>query len=525
MTDDAPQRADHAPAHMPPDEFRRLAERLASWIADYWARVERLPVRSPASPGDVLRALPDHPPETGEDLWATLPADLDRLIVPGLTHWQHPMFFAYFPANISGPSVLGELLAAGLGVQGMLWSTSPACTELEMRVLDWLGEALGLPESMLFRRGGGGVIDGTASEAVVGAILAARHAALRTLGDGAAPDARRDLASRLTLYTSAQAHSSFVKGAVVTGFALDADDRSRVRLIPTDPAGAMDADALGRVMREDERAGLVPCFVGATLGTTGATAIDPLPAIVGVLDECAGSRPSALRPWLHVDAAHAGAMLVCPEFRSLAEGLAHSDSFSFNPHKWLLTNFDCNCLWTRRPRDLTGALSITPEYLRNAASDRGAVVDYRDWHVPLGRRFRALKLWLVMRHYGLAGLRAYIREHVRLAAVVESWVAGEPRLELAAPRTMNLVVFRPAPRGGEPTTSVNARAAALLERLNASGRMFLTHTTLPATDPNDPTPRYVLRLCVGSVQTRESHVRQACDLIRAALDAEPASAG
>jgi aromatic-L-amino-acid decarboxylase len=518
MPDDALHAADHAPAHMPPDEFRRQAERLAAWIAEYWTRVERLPVRSPASPGDVLRALPEHPPETSEDLGAALPADLDRLIVPGLTHWQHPMFFAYFPANISGPSVLGELLAAGLGVQGMLWSTSPACTELEMRVLDWLGEALGLPEALLFRGGGGGVIDGTASEAVVGAILAARHAALRSLGAGASPDARRDLVSRLTLYTSSQAHSSFVKGAVVTGFALDAADHARVRLIPTDPAGAMDVDALARALREDERAGLVPCFVGATIGTTGATAIDPLPAIARVLDGC-----PTVRPWLHVDAAHAGAMLVCPEFRTLAAGVEHADSFSFNPHKWLLTNFDCNCLWTRRPRDLTGAMSITPEYLRNAASDRGAVVDYRDWHVPLGRRFRALKLWLVMRHYGLAGLRAYIREHVRLAAIVEAWVAAEPRLELAAPRTMNLVVFRPAPRPGEPTTRVNARAAALLERLNASGRMFLTHTTLPATDPRDPTHRYVLRLCVGSVQTREAHVRTACDLIRAALDAEPTS--
>ncbi|MDX2131137.1 MAG: pyridoxal-dependent decarboxylase [Planctomycetota bacterium] len=494
--------------HMAPEEFRRLGERLLGWIADYWTRVEGLPVASRAAPGDVLRALPEFPPEAGEDLAAALLADLERIVLPGLTHWQHPMFFGFFPANISAPSVLGELLSAGLGVQGMLWATSPACTELEMRALDWLGHALGLPDAFLFRGGGGGVIDGTASEAVVSAITAARHRALRALSESS----RRDAAGRLTLYTSTQAHSSIVKGAMVTGLALDAADRARVRLIDTDPAGAMDADALARAIDADRAAGLVPFFVSATLGTTGATAVDPLASIARVL-----ARPPEPRPWLHVDAAHAGAMLVCPEFRSPAAGVEHADSFTFNPHKWLLTNFDCNCLWTRDPASLTASLSIVPEYLRNAASDAGSVVDYRDWHVPLGRRFRALKLWLVMRHYGLAGLRAYIREHVRLAGLVESWVRIEPRLELAAPRTMNLVVFRPTPRPGESPGATDARARALLDRLNASGKMYLTHTTLPPEVADGP-PRFVLRLCIGAVSTREEHVREAWRLILDALE-------
>lgn len=512
-----------------------MTRAASEWIADYWAKVETLPVLSQVIPGDVLRALPEHPSEIGTHAtrtfadsgpasgeWAAIARDLDTIVVPALAHWQHPMFFAYFPSNISTPAIVGDLLAAGLGVQGMLWATSPAATELEMRVLDWMGGAIGLPDAFLFRGGGGGVIDGTASEAAVGTILAAKGRILRTLPR----EARREAATRLVVYASTQTHSSIQKAAMVAGVALDADDRERVRLIETDAAYAMRPDALDAAIRADLAAGLIPCFVCATVGTTGTTAVDSIEAIAGVIQrarsEGEGGRtassptpqpslPSGRGCWLHIDAAHAGAACVCPEFRHLLRGVEHADSFTFNPHKWLLTNFDCNCLWTRSPRDLTDAMSITPEYLRNAASDAGRVVDYRDWHIPLGRRFRSLKLWLVMRHYGLEGLREHVREGVRLAALFEGLVRTDARFEVVTLRTMNLVCLRLRPRDGEHPAQADARNRTLMESLNASGKMYLSHTVLPAVDGLPP--RYVLRMAIGGVRTRESHVREAWRLI------------
>ncbi len=455
---------------------------MVDWIAEYMRRVESLPVAPRVAPGDVAAQLPAAPPEQGLDVagWDAVFADLERIVVPGLLHWQSPNFYGFFPCDASGPAILGELLAAGLGVNAMMWSTSPAATELETRVLDWMAELLALPETFTSRApNGGGAIQGTASESTLVAMVAARY----RVGGG-----------DLVAYTSRQAHSSVTKAAIVTGLTPE-----RLRLVDTDATHAMRPDALAAAIRADRAAGRRPFYVCATVGTTSSTAVDPLAAIAEAMRETGMTADGG---WLHVDAAHAGAACICPEFRWMLDGVAAADSVCFNPHKWLLTNFDCDCFWTRDRRALTAALSITPEYLRNQASESGAVVDYRDWQVPLGRRFRALKLWLVVRHYGAEGLRAYVREHVRLAALFETWVRADERFEVVAPRTVNLVCFRL--RGDDD------RTLALRDRLNASGRLFLTHTVLPV----DGAERVVLRLAIGSTPTAERHVRAAWDAIR-----------
>ncbi len=480
------------PPHMSPDEFRAHGRRVVDWIADYMGRVESLPVLSRAGPGDIAAMMPALPPEQGSDLSGFL-ADLDRIVMPGITHWQSPNFFAYFPCNASGPGILGEMLSAGLNVNGMLWATSPAATEVETRVMDWMAGMLGLPASFLSTSAsGGGVIQGTASESALAAMAAARARM------NAAP------AARLVAYASSQAHSSIVKAAMVAGIARGPDDRESVRLIDVDETFAMRPGALAAAMREDGAAGRVPFFVCATVGTTSSTAVDSVKEIAGVVQAAprgAVGRPQA--PWLHVDAAHSGNACICPEFRWMLDGVEHADSLCLNPHKWLLTNFDCDCFFTRDRRPLIAAMSVTPEYLRNAASDAGAVVDYRDWGVPLGRRFRALKLWMVIRHYGVEGLRAHIREHVRLATLLEEWIGADTRFELAAPRTVNLVCFRL--RGADGPNR------DLLAAINASGHAYLTHTTLRGPDGRD---RFVLRMAIGATATQERHVRRAWELIQ-----------
>lgn len=484
--------------HMTPDDFRRLGYQMVDRIADYWSTLQRqaesVPVSSVVIPGEIYAKLPASAPEKGE-AWDAILADLDRVVMPGITHWQHPSFFGYFSANNSGPSVLAELISAGLGVQGMLWATSPAVTEVEMRVMDWLGRAIGLPEAFLFGEtplasSGGGVIQGTASEAALVAMVAARQRA--TQGGAAGP---------LVVYTSTQAHSSIAKSAAVAGIARSTHDPERVRLIDVDNELAMHPDALAREMRADIAAGRVPLLVAATVGTTSTTAVDSIEAIAHELDRL----NAPVRPWLHVDAAHAGAALVCPEFRWLSQGVERADSFCFNPHKWLLTNFDCDCFWTRDRAALVSAMSITPEYLRNAASSAG-VIDYRDWQVPLGRRFRSLKLWFVLRHYGLEGLRAYIREHVRLAAAFEALVRADDRFEVVTRRTMNLVCIALRAAPGESPDHTNARTKALHHTLNASGTMMVTHTILP-------NGRYVIRFAISGTYTREEHVVGAWNVV------------
>jgi aromatic-L-amino-acid decarboxylase len=459
--------------HMTPDEFRRRGREVVEWIARYLERVEELPVLSRVRPGDVRARLPAHPPGTGEPFEAVM-RDLDDVILPGITHWQSPGFFAYFPTGTSGPSILGELLSAGLGVQGMLWSTSPACTELEAHVLDWLVEMLALPAAFRSDGAGGGVIQDTASSATLCALLAARERATGFTGGARGTD------PRLVAYGSGQAHSSLEKAVRIAGLGTD-----RLRLIDVDGRFAMRPEALERAMDEDRAAGRLPCFVLATVGTTSSNAFDPLGPIGAV-----ARRHGA---WLHVDAAMSGTAALCPELRFIHDGLEGADSYCFNPHKWMFTSFDCDCFWVADRAALIRSLSVLPEYLRNQATESGAVIDYRDWQVPLGRRFRALKLWMVIRHYGVEGLRRHVRRQVALAQDLACRVAADPRFELAAPAPLNLVCFRV--KGGD------ARNQALLDALNASGRLFLTHTKLDG--------KLTLRLCVGQAHTEERHVDEA----------------
>jgi aromatic-L-amino-acid/L-tryptophan decarboxylase len=508
------------PQYLSSRELRQAAGRIVDALGAYWDGLEGLPLQSRVSPGDILRLIPGAAPERGDGSLEGVLDDLDRVVMPGLTQWQSPNFYAYFPSNISTPAVLAELLAAGLGQQGMLWATSPACTELEMRMMDWIGRAIGLPEAFLFGEDpagalGGGVIQGTASESTLSALVAARHRSLRRLADRVE---RRAALPRLRVFTTSQAHSSVIKAAVVAGLALDADDHEQVRMIRTDGSYAMCPEDLEAQLRRSATEGHVPCLVVATVGSTGSTAVDPVDKIAGVIRACGPGAGGGV-PWLHVDAAHSGAACICPEFRWMLRGVEHADSICFNPHKWLLTNFDCDCFWTRDRAALTASMSVTPEYLRNPASQGRGVVDYRDWHIPLGRRFRALKMWFVMRRFGLEGLRAHVREHVRLAELFEGWVRGDGRFEVATPRTVNLVCFRLRPGPGQSPAAADAANADLLNAVNRTGRAFLSHTVLP--EVGGQPARYVLRMAIGAVTTRERHVREAWDLIRGLAGATP----
>ncbi|MEU5884703.1 pyridoxal-dependent decarboxylase [Spirillospora sp. NPDC047279] len=473
--------------HMTPEEFRRYGRQVIDWIADYHEKIESYPVSSQVRPGEVAGGLPVHPPERGEGFDGLL-ADLDRVIMPGITHWQHPDFYAYFPSNSSGPAILGDLLSAGLGVQGMLWATSPACTELETRVLDWLAELLDLPPAFRSGAAGGGVIQDSASSACLVVILAALHRA-----GGGAP-ARDGIAGRHTLYVSSQTHSSLEKAARVTGIGA-----ANVRVVDVDPVTlAMDPRHLDALLAEDRAAGAVPVLVCATVGTTSTTAVDPVPEIGDVCREHG--------VWLHVDAAYAGSAAVCPEFRWVNAGLAdHADSYATNPHKWMLTNFDCTALWVADREPLTGALSILPEYLRNSATSSGDVIDYRDWQIPLGRRFRALKLWSVIRWYGAEGLREHVRTGVRLARDLASWIRDDPDFELFEEPRFGLVCFRPRWDGltGEEGDAATLR---VMERLNASGDLYLTHTRAGG--------HVLLRMAIGGPATGDRHVRAAWERVR-----------
>ena len=459
--------------HMTTEEFRKQGRAVVDWIADYYERIETLPVLSRAEPGQIRASLPAMPPVHGESFEKIL-RDVDDLILPGITHWQSPNFYAYFPANASAPAILGELLSAGLGVQGMLWVTSPACTELETHVLDWLVGMLGLPESFLSTGAGGGVIQDTASSAALCALLAARERAT-----GFAVN-RQGSDGRLVAYTSSQAHSSIEKAVKIAGLGAE-----NLRLIEVDEKLAMRPDALARAMDDDRQAGRVPAFVCATVGTTSSNALDPLPEIGKICRERG--------VWLHVDGAMAGTAALCPEFRYIQNGLEFADSYCFNPHKWMFTNFDCDCFYVADRKVLIKTLSVLPEYLRNKATESGAVIDYRDWHIPLGRRFRSLKLWFVIRHYGVEGLQHHIRQHIEIAQKFAGWVRGDKRFELAAPAPLNLVCFRH--RGGDEVNQT------LLDRLNRSGDLYLNHTRLH--------DRFTLRLCVGQTYSELRHVEHA----------------
>jgi len=475
MATNAQQRISH---HMDSEEFRKHGYAVVDWIADYYKRIESFPVLSQAAPGQIRASLPAQPPQQGESFESIL-QDVERLILPGITHWQSPNFFAFFPCNASGPAILGDLLSSGLGVQGMLWATSPACTELETLVLDWLVSALGLPEKFLSTSTGGGVIQDTASSATLCAILTARERATDYHSN------RGGISQNLCAYTSSQAHSSVEKAIQIAGIG-----RENLRLIEVDDQFAMNADALHRAIEQDREAGRKPFFVCATVGTTSSNAIDPVPQIGRICRDYG--------IWLHVDAAMSGTAALCSEFRHIHDGLEYADSYCFNPHKWMFTNFDCDCFYVADRKALIQTLSVLPEYLRNKATESGAVIDYRDWQIPLGRRFRSLKLWLVLRHYGIEGLQFHIREHVRLAQEFASWVEQDARFELAVRPPLNLVCFRL--KAGDDANQ------QLMDALNRSGELYLTHTRL-----ND---RLTLRLCIAQTNTAERHVKRAWRLIQ-----------
>lgn len=463
---------------MTAEEFRHHGKAVVDWIADYYERVESFPVMSGVKPGEIRGQLPKSAPQQGEP-FAAMMQDVEKIILPGITHWQSPNFFGFFPSNTSFPSIMGEMLSAGLGVQGMLWATSPACTELETHMLDWLVAMLDLPKKFLSTSAGGGVIQDTASSSSLCALLAARERATQYASND------RGGRGNLVAYTSSQAHSSIEKAAGIAGIG-----RGNLRRIDVDEKFAMKPEALAGAIGDDIACGRVPFFVSATVGTTSSNGIDPVAAIAKICQEH--------NLWLHVDAAMSGTAALCPEFRWIHDRLELADSYCFNPHKWMFTNFDCDCFYVGDRNGLIRTMSVLPEYLRNKPTESGAVIDYRDWQVQLGRRFRALKLWFVIRHYGVEGLQHHIRRHVKLAQQFASWVQADKDFELAAPAPLNLVCFRH--RGGDKT---NQR---ILDRVNQGGQLYLTHTRL--------SEELVLRMSIGQTNTELRHVERAWKCIR-----------
>jgi aromatic-L-amino-acid decarboxylase len=472
------------PVNLPTSaELRTALEQAAAWIARYLDGVDRLPVMARVEPGDIAAALPAHPPAHGESLEAIL-ADVDRVLVPGLTHWNHPGFMAYFGISGSPPGILGETITAALNVNAMLWRTSPAATELEQVTLRWLAELTGLPTGWF-----GQITDG-ASSSTLYALAAAREAAgldIRNRGM-----AGRDDLPPLRVYASTEAHSSIEKACIVLGFG-----REGLVKIETDAEYRLRPDALREAVLADVRAGRRPIAVVATVGTTSSTSIDPVAAAAAVCAEHG--------MWLHVDAAYGGSAAVAPALRHVLDGCERADSLLVNPHKWLLTPMDCSVLYTSRPDDLRAAFSVIPEYLRTDDQD---AVNLMDYGVALGRRFRSLKLWMVLRAYGADGLAAIIAGHVELAHRLEAGIRAEPGWELLAPVPFSTVCFRHNPGGSGDEADLRRRNEAILERVNATGRVFISHTQLG--------DRYALRVAIGNLATSAEHVDRAWDLLRSA---------
>ncbi len=455
--------------------FREFGYKFVDWVSDYLSDLENFPVRSQVQPGDIRGKLPQGPPNQGEAMEGIFD-DFEKIILPGITHWQHPSWFAYFPANNSPPSILAELITAGIGAQCMIWQTSPAAAELEEVVLEWLRQMLGLPEGMA------GVIQDTASTATLVALLTAREKATNYEAN------QEGLKKPLVVYASEEAHSSVEKGVKIAGYG-----RENLHTIPTDESFAMIPSKLEDAVKEDKKKGLQPACVVATLGTTSSAAVDPLAPIGEIC------RRHDL--WLHVDAAYAGTAAILPEKRWIIEGAENVDSFVFNPHKWMLTNFDCSAYFVKDPGALIRTFEIHPEYLKTGIDAQ--VKNFRDWGIPLGRRFRALKLWFVVRSYGVEGLQKIVGEHIRLAQMFKGWVEEHDAFELMAPVDFSLVCFRLNDgRGEEPLNDLNKQ---LLESLNQTGKVFLTHTSLRG--------KYVLRMAIAARTTQERHVREAWELI------------
>lgn len=463
---------------MKPEEFRKHAHELADWMADYMENVEKYPVKSQVAPGDIFNRLPDSPPQEPES-FASFMKDFEQIIMPGITHWQSPNFFAYFPANSSPPSVLAEMLISTLGAQCMIWETSPAAAELEEKVMNWLRDMIGLPVEFE------GVIQDSASTATLTAILTAREKA-----SGFTFNDEGKSSVSLRVYCSDQTHSSVEKAVKISGIG-----RKNLVKIPSRDDYSFDPEKLKEAIKADKEMGFIPCCVVATIGTTGTTSIDPLKAIGEIC------RENGI--WLHVDAAMGGTALILPEFRWMIEGKEYIDSFIFNPHKWMFTNFDCTAYFVRDAGSLIRTFEILPEYLKTRT--RGKVNDYRDWGVPLGRRFRALKLWSVIRSYGVNGLQNKVRYHIGLASKLAEMIKSEPDFEILAPVTISVVCFRYNP-SGKKEEEINVLNEKLNHKLNDMGKIYLTHTSLRG--------KYTLRMVTAQTNVTLEHVENAWKMIK-----------
>lgn len=460
------------------EEFKAMADQLSGWLAEYHAHVDKFPVLSQVSPGEILEQLPSSPPADGEKL-DTIFNDFEQKILPGITHWQSPNFHAYFPANNSTPSILAEFLTAGLGVQAMKWLTSPAATELEFKVLSWLRQMLDLPGD--FR----GVLQDTASVSTLCALIASREKATGGQFNLSGPEG-----NRLRVYCSTEAHASIEKAVRIAGIG-----SNNLVKIPVNNHLEMEADALLSAIHDDLDNGFTPTCIVAALGTTGTCAFDPLEQIGEIAREN--------RIWLHIDAAYAGSAMILPEFRNKVQGLEHADSFVFNPHKWLFVNFDCSALFIRDTKQFQSAFRLVPEYLQSDADDE--VEDMSNFGIQLGRRFRALKLWWVIRYYGTKGLQKILREHIRYAIWFEERVKASEIFELSIPRRLTVVCFRLKIQGNDASRDADILTRELLRRINESGKVFLSHTRVQG--------KFVIRMVTAQTYLRREHVEKAWKII------------
>jgi aromatic-L-amino-acid/L-tryptophan decarboxylase len=467
------------------EEFRKIGKEVVDWMADYLRDAEKYPVFSQIKPGDIKKQLPAAPPALSENM-ETILSDFNRIILPGITHWNHPGFLAYFANSASGPGILAEMLATALNVNGMLWRTSPAATELEEVVTDWFRQMLGLPTEFH------GIIIDTASVSTLVALTAAREAVHKRVREQGL-SGRTDL-PRLRLYCTEHTHSSIEKAAIVLGIGQEG-----VRKISSDAEFRMSAKELAPAIEEDRRNGWLPFAVVATVGTTSTTSIDPVPVIADICQR--------ENIWLHVDGAYGGSAAIIPEMRYILDGCSRADSFVTNPHKWLFTPMDCSVLFTRHVEILKQAFSLVPEYLKTTDSE---VNNYMDWGVQLGRRFRSLKLWFIIRSFGVEGLASRLRDHCRLAREFASWVDADKKFERLAPVPFSVVCFRFHPSSISDEVKLGQFNSQIIEHVNASGEIFLSHTILNS--------RYTIRIAIGNISTIEKHVKRAWELIKAEAD-------
>lgn len=462
------------------ESFRKEAHKLVDWIADYYAEIEKYPVKSASKPGSVFNQIPSNPPQTSEEMTAIF-EDFKKVILPGITHWQHPSFFAYFPSNSSFPSLMAEMLTAALGAQCMKWETSPAATELEEAMMNWLKNMTGLPKHFE------GVIQDSASSSTLCAILSARE----KYSDFDINHKGLTGKKTMRVYCSSEAHSSVEKAVKIAGIG-----KENLVKISLDQDFRMNPEALEHAIQQDLEKGMVPVCIVAALGTTGSTSVDPLEQIAAIAQK--------YQLWLHVDAAFSGSALLLPEYRWMIRGIENADSFVFNPHKWLFTNFDCSAYFVKDSETLINTFKLVPEYLKTQIPDH--VNDYSNWGVQLGRRFRALKLWFVIRSFGVAGLQEKLRKHIALAADLKKQIESHPDFEILAPVHFNLICFRFHPAGLDDPAILNNLNEKLLLQVNGTGKLYISHTKLDG--------KYSLRIVTGQTHVNSQHIENAWKIIQ-----------